>query len=256
MPKEELQRGFGLSTSTYVVIASMIGTGILVSPGYMMASLQNYPVIFGLWALGVGGCRLSVRALAGFVLGVVVVGAAVLPYNRQITGNAAVFPLTAYYDEYYGPRTNAFGFGPDRGLGWPIDAFPGHSPLEALLNAALNLFSMNVELLGTSGQGGYVLRHPEPLMEISAAGAGAVLIARRVLEHPDMRFPFRDRFTEDGVRKQGEDVTFIRRARAAGFQAWAAMGYRCSHFKTVDLLLVDTIYQHLIAKAREGKLEQ
>jgi len=52
MPKEELQRGFGLSTSTYVVIASMVGTGILVSPGYMMASLQNYPVIFGLWALG------------------------------------------------------------------------------------------------------------------------------------------------------------------------------------------------------------
>ena len=51
-PKEELQRGFGLSTSTYVVIASMIGTGILVSPGYMMASLKNYPVIFGLWALG------------------------------------------------------------------------------------------------------------------------------------------------------------------------------------------------------------
>jgi APA family basic amino acid/polyamine antiporter len=52
MPKEELQRGFGLSTSTYVVIASMVGTGILISPGYMMASLQNYPVIFGLWALG------------------------------------------------------------------------------------------------------------------------------------------------------------------------------------------------------------
>ena len=52
MPKEELQRGFGLSTSTYVVIASMVGTGILVSPGYMMVSLQNYPVIFGLWALG------------------------------------------------------------------------------------------------------------------------------------------------------------------------------------------------------------
>lgn len=52
MQNEELQRGFGLSTSTYVVIASMVGTGILVSPGYMMASLQNYPVIFGLWALG------------------------------------------------------------------------------------------------------------------------------------------------------------------------------------------------------------
>jgi APA family basic amino acid/polyamine antiporter len=52
MPTEELQRKFGLSTSTYVVIASMVGTGILVSPGYMMASLGNYPLIFGLWALG------------------------------------------------------------------------------------------------------------------------------------------------------------------------------------------------------------
>jgi len=52
MPREDLQRGYGLSTSTYVVIASMVGTGILVSPGYMMASLGNYPVIFGLWALG------------------------------------------------------------------------------------------------------------------------------------------------------------------------------------------------------------
>ena len=51
-PQEELRRGFGLSTATYVVIASMVGTGILVSPGYMMVTLKNYPVIFGLWALG------------------------------------------------------------------------------------------------------------------------------------------------------------------------------------------------------------
>ncbi len=52
MPKDQLQRGFGLSTSTYVVIASMVGTGILVSPGYMMVSLQNYTAIFALWVLG------------------------------------------------------------------------------------------------------------------------------------------------------------------------------------------------------------
>jgi APA family basic amino acid/polyamine antiporter len=52
MSKEEMRREFGLSTSTYVVIASMVGTGILVSPGYMMASLNNYTAIFGLWILG------------------------------------------------------------------------------------------------------------------------------------------------------------------------------------------------------------
>jgi APA family basic amino acid/polyamine antiporter len=52
MPKEEMRRDFGLSTSTYVVIASMVGTGILVSPGFMMALLNNYTAIFGLWILG------------------------------------------------------------------------------------------------------------------------------------------------------------------------------------------------------------
>lgn len=52
MPEQQLQRKFGFSTATYVVIASMIGTGILVSPGFMMASLQNYPLIFGLWIMG------------------------------------------------------------------------------------------------------------------------------------------------------------------------------------------------------------
>jgi hypothetical protein len=57
-------------------------------------------------------------------------------------------PLEAYYEEYFGPKTNALGFGPERGLGWPLDAFPGHSPGEAVLNAALNTFSLNIELFG------------------------------------------------------------------------------------------------------------
>ncbi len=52
MSDHQLQRTFGLSTATYVVIASMVGTGILISPGFMMVSLQNYPLIFGLWIVG------------------------------------------------------------------------------------------------------------------------------------------------------------------------------------------------------------
>ncbi len=57
----QLHRGYGLSTATYVVIASMIGTGILVSPGYMAASLQNVTVILLLWVLG--GCLAMCGAL-------------------------------------------------------------------------------------------------------------------------------------------------------------------------------------------------
>lgn len=51
-PTDELPRGFGLSTAVYLVIASMVGTGILVSPGYMMASLMNHTAALGLWILG------------------------------------------------------------------------------------------------------------------------------------------------------------------------------------------------------------
>ncbi len=61
MQKNDLQRDFGLSTSTYIVVASMVGTGILISPGFMMVTLKNYPIIFGLWALG------GVLALCGAV---------------------------------------------------------------------------------------------------------------------------------------------------------------------------------------------
>jgi hypothetical protein len=114
---------------------------------------------------------------------------------------------------------------------------------------------MNIELVGTSGEGGLVLEQYDELMEVSAAGAGALLISRKVLEHPDMRAPFKTDFTADGTREEGEDITFIRRARSAGFRAWAAMNYRCSHYKAVDLLLVDMIYQNILARAKRGEVE-
>ncbi len=121
-----------------------VGMVSLIRPldGLVMAG------ILGLWALGVGGRRLSGFSILAFIMGTVVIAAVVLPYNRQITGSPTVFPLMAYYEEYFGPKTNSLGFGPERGLNWPIDAFPGHSPLEALINANLNTFSINIELFG------------------------------------------------------------------------------------------------------------
>jgi len=69
-------------------------------------------------------------------------------YNALVMGDPWAFPLNEYYEQYFGPKSNAMGFGPERGLGWAIDAFPGHSPLEAVINAALNACSLNVELFG------------------------------------------------------------------------------------------------------------
>ena len=116
---------------------------------------------------------------------------------------------------------------------------------------------MNIEPLQPLGEpeigDTYYAANPDPIIEIKSAGTGCVLIARRVLEHPEMRAPFMDEFDEDGIRGPTEDVTFFRRARACGFRAWAAMQYRCSHFKTLDLLLVDMIYRQIFEMQKQGK---
>jgi len=106
--------------------------------------------LLGLWAIGVGGRRLKFSPIIAFVLGAALMGGLVLPYNKHITGNPTVSPLTAYYEKYFGHKSNALGFGPERGLGWAIDPFPGHRPLDALVNANLNIFSINIELFGWS----------------------------------------------------------------------------------------------------------
>ncbi len=113
-------------------------------------------LLVGLWAIIPKVGRLKIGPFIGFIFGTVLVGSVILPYNQQITGDSTVFPLVAYYEKYFGPKTNAFGFGPERGLGWPIDPFPGHSPLDALINANLNVSSINFELFGW-GTGSLVL---------------------------------------------------------------------------------------------------
>jgi hypothetical protein len=123
-----------------------IGVVSLIRPldGLIVAGL------LGLWSIGFGAKRLKVSSILGLVFGTIIVASTVLPYNKAITGDPTVFPLTAYYEKYFGHNTNALGFGPERGMGWAIDPYPGHSPLESLINATLNIFSVNVELFGWS----------------------------------------------------------------------------------------------------------
>ncbi len=104
----------------------------------------------GLWSLGLGGKRIPRLGTAGLVLGSMLLGAAVLPYNQQISGSARRVPMMEFTDSVYGKNTNAYGFGPDRGMGWPTDPFPGHGHRDAIVNADLNATAINVELFGWS----------------------------------------------------------------------------------------------------------
>lgn len=104
--------------------------------------------LVALWMFGVGGKRLKVAAVAAWGLGCAALGAAVFYYNQAITGSPTKFPIMVWADKYMGLNSNAMGFGPDRGDGWQLDPFPGHSPVEGFINANLNITTINTELFG------------------------------------------------------------------------------------------------------------
>lgn len=93
------------------------------------------------------------------------------------------------------------------------------------------------------------------LEEVDWLGGGCLLIARRVLEHPDMRGPFLDCWNSDGRRTMPEDINFCERARRAGFRVWCAFDRPLHHFKTVELL---TLWRWINKRgrwAKEGSVE-
>ncbi len=131
-------------------VAWAAAAGVLAAAIGLIRPLDALVValLLGLWALGLGGARLRSLGVAALALGGAAAGAAVLAYNRLMTGEWTGFPVMLYLNERWGPNANRLGFGPDRGAGWPLDPFPGHAPLDALVNGALNGFSINVELFG------------------------------------------------------------------------------------------------------------
>ncbi|MEZ5428819.1 MAG: glycosyltransferase family 39 protein [Pyrinomonadaceae bacterium] len=132
-------------------IGYAFGAGLMVGIVSLIRPLDGLlvAVLLGFWALI--KCRTwTMRFLTGACLtvGTIITGALVLPYNKAITGDPMLLPMNAYYTKYFWKDVMALGFGANRGLDWGLDAFPGHSPLEAMVNAALNTFSLNIELLG------------------------------------------------------------------------------------------------------------
>ena len=106
-------------------------------------------ILLALWALMSGTSHHRLLGTLFLATGSAAVGALVLPYNKALTGRMTEFPLTAYVSAHYGRGSNDLGFGANRGWGWTgLDPFPGHDAVDAAINAALNLFAVNVELFG------------------------------------------------------------------------------------------------------------
>jgi 4-amino-4-deoxy-L-arabinose transferase-like glycosyltransferase len=127
--------------------------GFLVGMISLIRPLEALAIagLLGIWALGFGGRRLKTSAIAGLVLGAMLVGSSGLYYNKRITGDPIRFPFEAYTDKYYEPGSNSLGFGPERGtsMRWTThDPFPGHGLIDVLINANFNIFSINIDLFG------------------------------------------------------------------------------------------------------------
>ena len=116
--------------------------------GAVFAAVLCSPLLLRL--IGKGEKPLKISGMAAWVLGCAVVGAAIFYYNFTLTGSPTKFPIMVWADKYMGLNSNAMGFGPDRGNGWPLDPYPGHSPIEGVINSNLNITTINTELFGWS----------------------------------------------------------------------------------------------------------
>lgn len=138
----------GRSVAWAAVAGAGAGFTSLMRPmdGVIVAGVASVPLFFVRGSL----TRRS-AALALFGIGTGAFGSLNLVYNHALTGNPFEFPVNRYLDELWGEGTNDLGFGPDRGVypRWAhMDGFPGHSPFQAVVNAALNVTALQVELFG------------------------------------------------------------------------------------------------------------
>lgn len=80
--------------------------------------------------------------------------------------------------------------------------------------------------------------HLDPLIKVSAVGAGFLMIRRTVLE--ELRqihgepLPYFDEPVLDGIHV-GEDIAFCLRCADAGFDVWAHRGVQVGHYKPIRL---------------------
>jgi len=127
--------------------------GALVGAVGLVRPLDGAIVAVTLLAIvltGGGGNRDRLRRLVAYGFGGLLAGAALLAYNQALVGDLLRLPINEYLDQRFAPGANAYGFGADRGMGWPLDPNPGHSVLDGWINADLNAFAVNVELFGWS----------------------------------------------------------------------------------------------------------
>lgn len=154
--RADRERGVAIRLSTCL---ALVGGGLAIGAASLVRPLEGLAIalLLGVWSLPpkwwthllTPARVVSLVPSLLLAVGAAASGALVRPYNRLITGDSRYFPIMAYTDKYYHKGSNDLGFGANRGLGWSgLDPFPGHGPIDVVVNANLNVTTTNVELLG------------------------------------------------------------------------------------------------------------
>lgn len=73
------------------------------------------------------------------------------------------------------------------------------------------------------------------LQQVDATGTGCIIIKRKVLENPELKYPFRNEYDADGIKTRGLDINFCQRAGKVGFKSWVHLDYVADHHTTYSL---------------------
>ena len=92
-------------------------------------------------------------------------------------------------------------------------------------NLYWNVFNENNQPIKADGEG---------LEKVHSAGTGVILIRRDVLEK--VKHPFTTVRDKEDERMVGTDIAFCERCAKAGIDIHVHWGYKCRHYKEVDLL--------------------
>lgn len=108
--------------------------------------------VVGLRIIGLGGPRPPFKMVAPLIIGAVLVGGLIFPYNQMLTGDPFLAPHMKWTSSAWYPGADRLGFGPEIGnVGWyHQDPLPGHGPADVTLNANKNTHVINFELFGWS----------------------------------------------------------------------------------------------------------
>ena len=108
-------------------------------------------VLTGLWSLHMLNRHKGLVLITAYVMGCIIIGALIFPYNCHITGDPLLSTMNYYINDAWYPGANRLGFGSNIGppsVWGQLDLYKGHSLFESIVNLQHNSYMLNSDLLG------------------------------------------------------------------------------------------------------------